>query len=84
MNLFKKLIDLVLFGPINKVVDKAIEDAKKVDPESKQSMVKTIDNAQRSIDKANAALEEYCKKYPHKQICKDYKKNGPRTLDMKW
>lgn len=60
------------------------KELKEEDPEAHQGIVGTINKAQRQIDKVNAEMEEYCKKYPHKQICKDYKKNGPRTLDMKW
>lgn len=83
-SLFNRVIDFVFFGGIDKVVDKAEKDLEKEDPEAHQGIVGTINKAQRQIDKVNAEMEEYCKKYPHKKICKDYKKNGPRSLDMKW
>lgn len=37
-----------------------------------------------SVDKYNAKMEEYCKKYPNSELCKNYKKSGPYSTDMKW
>lgn len=74
--LFSRVIDLVFFGGLKDVVDKAEDDITEIDPDASEKIADGMRKLRNDIDDWNQDIEQYCKENPTSPLCRAWIEQG--------